>query len=255
MSFAAINSTGVVTRRQSNRSSMKQESSDATEASFEDTLEGNLSRTQNRMGAQDATQSYQQSTHPPCHRPCALVPARLRQEATRLMAMNELVRNRAPTAPSINEVIQLANSIGASLGNNPEYKRSARERTSIARPNASTIPAIPQVTTNLRPEDIPRSPVYMQIPVVSQLRGIGRTSDNGSIHDPPPASPSPIDAVAAFLNGRPIPSTGAAQHEWSLSESEAEQPPAVDNHAMVLTNILDAIRQGVEIYARVASTP
>lgn len=169
------------------------------------------------------------------------------------MAMNELVRNRAPSAPTVREVIELANSIGSSLGSNPEYKKSAAKRRSNARSNPPTTPAIPQVTTNLRPEDIPRSPVHMQIPVVTQLRGIDADSDNGSIHDSPLASPSPIDAVAAFLNARPITRNGAAQNDWSSSSSEVEERPATDRHSVVLANILDAIRQGVEIYARVVS--
>lgn len=169
------------------------------------------------------------------------------------MAMNEALCNREPGAPTAQQIVILANSIFAKLGQNSAHKRSAPKRKSDARAVPSSTAAIPQVTTNLRAEDFPRSPVRMQASIVSGLRGTRASSDDGSIHHSPSGSPIPIDAVAEFLNARPRPTNAATRQDWSPSEADSTEPPGADPQTLILTNILDALRQGVEIYARVVS--
>src|SRR4051812_47835464 len=126
------------------------------------------------------------------------------------MAMNQAVRIREIGGPTVQEVVEFATSIGEGLGNNPEYKKTGAKRNSNAGSIPTTIAAIPQVTTNLRLEDFPRSHVHLHAPIAKQLRVNDAASDDGSIHHSPLASPVPIDAVAAFLNARPITSNRAA---------------------------------------------
>jgi hypothetical protein len=86
---------------------------------------------------------------------------------------------------------------------------------------------------------------------MSESDGLNSTPDDGSIHDS--SIGSPVDAVAAFLNARPAHNSAAAHQDWESSEADGGETGGMDSQTFLLTMILDALRQGVEVYAKVVS--
>lgn len=166
--------------------------------------------------------------------------------------MNESLRKREPGAPSVNDIVTLARSLSASLGSNPEYARTAaKSNGDKARSMPSSNLAVPQVTTDLRADRLPQSSTSKHAATMSELDGLNSTPDDGSIHDS--SIGSPVDAVAAFLNARPAHNSAAAHQDWESSEPDGGGAAGMDSQTFLLTMILDALRQGVEVYSRVVS--
>lgn len=155
-----------------------------------------------------------------------------------------------PGAPTAEEIIAFARSLSGVLGSNPEYSKSA-SKPNDARSMPSSNPAVPQVTTDLRADSFPQSFTRRHAAAMSEPDGLDSTADDGSIHDY--STGSPVDAVAAFLNARPAHNSAPAHQDWESSEADGGDTAAMNSQTFLLTMILDALRQGVEVYARVVS--
>jgi len=177
--------------------------------------------------------------------------------------MNEALRRQEPGASSVKTVHALAKSLNARLGNNPGYEkpRPPKKPRAKARSIILRYADYPEVTTDLGTDGGPRTsartsaPTRVQPEVAIPTRE--SSPDVGSIHDS--SEDDPVDAIAAFLNSRSAPTNvaapapAAARQDWDSSEAEGETADPISSQNFLLTMILDALRQGVEVYSRVVS--
>lgn len=172
-------------------------------------------------------------------------------DGRRLMAMNEELRRGRPGAPSAIEVLDLARSLYDRLGRVPGYNEPSRQSVEIPRAVPLPKPEIPQVTTDLRigsrrsPSSIAQSHYSTDAGTFPPF--IMSSPDLASVHHES-ALQSPVDAVTAFLNARPIHNGASAGQDPDATEGD---PGSRTSQTSLLAMILDALRQGVEIYARV----
>lgn len=175
--------------------------------------------------------------------------------------MNEALRKREPGASSVKTIHALAKSLNERLEINPEYMKPIPRQKSGAKahPAPSRKPDFPEVTTDLGADSFPRASARTHAPARTQPQVVipnrHSSPDDGSIHDS--SDEDPVDAVAAFLNARPVPTnavaTAAAGQDWDSLEADDEKPDPISSQNSLLTMILDALRQGVEVYSRVVS--
>lgn len=183
------------------------------------------------------------------------VPAKYRDEALAIMAMNAAIFAGDADAPSKLEVQTRAGVLSGRLGKLPEYsnlrKSHGKQQSRAVRavgligeePQNGTKPAIVDVV-QVKHEAMSTSPEPVQ------QQGHQRRQNSSASDE--------ADPIAAFLNARPVHDTnvdhggeGDDDDDRDYRREQTTEPST----KVVLTMILDALRQGVEIYARAVSHP